>query len=112
VSLRLRVIVLAEPAAPERARTPADRWIAGDKALHTGFSLVGTLLGGRWLCDRGMRDEDCPAWAGASVLCLGAFKELALDRSRSGGRASWRDFVADAVGVLGAWWIWNLMEES
>lgn len=103
---------LLRGAADKRAGGSGESWFARDKALHLGFSLVGTLGGGLALKALGMADDDCPVWAGASVLALGVFKEIALDGHGARGRASWRDFVVDLAGVVGAWFVWQAASES
>jgi hypothetical protein len=88
-----------------------ERWAAPDKLKHAGYSFAGTLAGASVLGSLGMAEGDRGVWAGASVLCVGLFKEIAMDRGNPGSVASWRDAVANLVGVVAAGVAWELAED-
>ena len=90
----------------------AERWLARDKLKHAGYSFAGTLAAASTLGSLGMAEEDSPVWAGASVLCLGLFKEIAMDLGNPRSVASWRDVVANLVGVVAAGVAWELAEDN
>ena len=89
----------AREAAPE-SPTPADPWLGRDKALHAGASLALTLGGTAVLTEAAGLDADraLPVAAG-TALALGVMKELTDRRRDRSPLFSWRDLVADAVGV-------------
>lgn len=90
--------------AVRRAERPPDRWIARDKALHTGGSFLLVLSGQYVLTDKARLSnaEALPVSAG-TTLALGLLKEVADSRRPRGPHFSWRDLAADALGIaLGA----------
>lgn len=97
------------PARPEAAvarpdtTAPPDAWIAYDKALHAGGSFLLTLSGQYVLVDKGglSNGEALPVSASGTLL-LGLLKEVADSRRARHPLFSWRDLVADGLGVLAA----------
>ena len=90
-----------EVAVPEVARsTPPDAWLGRDKALHAGGSALLTLGGTVVLAQgAGLAEDRALPVAAGTTLALGVMKEL-TDRSRERAPLfSWRDLVADTVGV-------------
>jgi hypothetical protein len=86
--------------------------IPADKTRHAVGSLAGTLLGAWGLREAGMAEDDCGPWAGAAMLSVGLFKELALDRPDPRGDGSWGDAAADLAGVLAGVVLWELANGS
>lgn len=86
-------------ASPDSSSTPPDRWLARDKARHVVFSGLWTLSTQYVLVNKAdwSKADALPASV-ASATAVGAAKEL-YDASRSAGRASGKDLVADAVGI-------------
>jgi VanZ family protein len=82
-----------------RDRLPDDRWLAPDKAAH--------VFGGYWTASVGYAaasaldgdSADRRTAAVAAGLAAGLAKE-AFDAFVQHERASWRDLVADVVGVV------------
>lgn len=79
---------------------PPDRWLGRDKALHAGASFLLTLSGQYVLTDKGeLTNEAALPLSAATALALGVAKEVADSRRAVGPHFSWRDLVADLVGV-------------
>lgn len=94
----LRVEMLVPGPRPSRASHP-DPWLARDKARHVVFSGLWTLSTQYVL----VRKADWSAGDALPVSILtsagvGLGKEL-YDASRTDGRASGKDLVANAVGI-------------
>jgi len=89
------------PLAADTMRTPPDRWLARDKALHAGGSFALTLSTHLALTEgAGATEAEALPLAAGTALFLGVMKEVSDSyRSRRPG-FSWRDLTADAVGVL------------
>jgi beta-lactamase class D len=83
-----------------RAAPPPDEWIARDKALHLGVSFLMTLASQYVLERRAeMDDEEALPLSAGFTLAVGLGKEVADSQRTRAPAFSWRDLVADAVGV-------------
>jgi len=74
-----------------------DDWIAEDKAQHLAMSYALTTFGYAGARIGGMSSRNASAAAIGAAAAAGVAKEL-LDRHR-GGIFSYRDLVADALGI-------------
>lgn len=85
--------------APARPPRPQDKWWARDKARHVVFSGLWTLSTQYVLVRKADWSEgDALPVSMAASGTVGITKEL-YDASRSEGRASGKDLVANAVGI-------------
>lgn len=82
---------------------PPDEWLGRDKVLHAGGSFLLTLSSQYVLVDKGdlSNGRALPLAAGAA-LSLGVLKEVLDSRRARHPLFSWRDLVADALGVAAA----------
>ena len=81
----------------------ADPWLGRDKTLHATASFA-LALGGQLVLTQGAGlsgDRAIPISAG-TTLALGVMKELTDRRRDRNPNFSWRDLVADALGVAAA----------
>ncbi len=81
---------------PQERAPVNDRWLARDKALHFGVSLVVQGATHSVLRANGFAYREAAWTAGATTLAMGMSKEL-WDR-RAGKAFSWKDLAADGVG--------------
>jgi len=96
-ALRVEILVPRRPSA--RPSSSRDRWWARDKARHVVFSGLWTLSTQYVLVRKADWSEgDALPVSMATSGTVGLAKEL-YDASRSGGRASGKDLVANAVGI-------------
>jgi uncharacterized protein YfiM (DUF2279 family) len=98
--LALAIAATTAPAQTEGTRdsVEVDRWIAPDKAAHVfagAWSAGAGYAAASWL--EGDRSERRAA-AVATGLAAGLAKE-AFDRYVQKERFSWKDLVADALGI-------------
>ena len=91
----------AAAAAPDPI--DVDRWLGRDKRLHAGASFALTLGGQLALTEgSGLAADRALPLAAGTALALGVMKELTDRRRARNPVFSWRDLVADAVGVAAA----------
>lgn len=91
----------AGPVAVRDTTAPPDEWLGYDKVLHAGGSLLLTLSGQYVLVDKaGLSNGEALPLSASTTLLLGVMKEVADSRRPRHPHFSWRDLVADAVGVL------------
>jgi putative lipoprotein len=82
-----------------RAQPARDEWFAEDKAQHFLVSAFLTGFGFVVFRERLDRSENQSLYfSGAAALSLGLGKEL-YDLKRPKGRASFKDLVADILGI-------------
>lgn len=81
-------------------RSFSDRWLARDKALHVTYSFLWTLSSQYVLVEKtALSHDDAIPYALLSGFAVGVAKET-YDRYRGPtGRFSWRDMVANSVGL-------------
>ncbi len=76
-----------------------DRWLARDKFLHASYSFLLTLSSQYILVNKfDYRERKALPISIGFTLSLGVGKEF-YDRRRPGGYISYRDLVADLVGI-------------
>lgn len=96
----------AQPVRPDTtvaSATVPDPWLGPDKVKHATASF-GLTLGGQLVLTQGAGlsgDRALPISAG-TALALGVMKELTDRRRTQSPLFSWRDLVADALGVAAA----------
>ena len=96
-ALRVEILVPRRPVP--RRPSSRDRWWARDKARHVVFSGLWTLSTQYVLVRKADWSEgDALPVSMAASGTVGIAKEL-YDASRSEGRASGKDLVANAVGI-------------
>ena len=87
---------------PETAadRTFSDRWFARDKALHVSYSFLWTLSSQYVLVEKAALSHDAAIpYALLSGFTVGVAKETYDRYWGPTGRFSWRDMVANSVGL-------------
>lgn len=97
-SLNAQETVRDRDSLPESSRGPSDRWLAPDKAAHV---FAGFWTAGAGYATASALDADASERRATVVtagLCAGLAKE-AFDAFVQHERPSWRDLVADMVGV-------------
>lgn len=107
LTLVLSASSTAQPVRQDTTSAPvasstlvADPWLGHDKAMHAGASFALTL-GGQLVLTQGAglaNDRALPISAG-TTLTLGVMKELTDRRRDRYPLFSWRDLVADALGI-------------
>lgn len=109
-TLLLLVLAVPTPTGAQSPKSPAreldatadstepDRWLAPDKAAHVfaGFYAAGVGYVGATALDLGSTERR--AGAVATGIVAGLAKE-AFDSAAQDERFSWRDLVADGIGI-------------
>lgn len=97
---RAAVLYAHATAEPTDSRSVSDRWLARDKALHVTYSFLWTLSSQYVLVEKTALSHDTAIpYALLSGFTVGVAKET-YDRYRGPtGRFSWRDMVANSVGL-------------
>ncbi|MEO0558967.1 MAG: hypothetical protein AAF170_12365 [Bacteroidota bacterium] len=107
LGLAMAASATAQPVRQDTTHTPvvassspADPWLGRDKAMHAAASF-GLAMGGQLVLTEGAgldADRALPISAG-TTLALGVMKELTDRRRDHHPLFSWRDLVADALGI-------------
>ena len=82
--------------APQDRAPVGDRWLARDKVLHFGASMLLQSAAHSVLRANGFEYREAAWTAGVTTLAVGVGKEM-WDR-RAGRVFSWKDLVADGAG--------------
>jgi len=83
----------------DKGISPKDSWFGKDKVQHVFGSAFITGLGFLMFREPLNRSENTALYSGSSVAFgLGVSKEL-YDRKSKKGRASYKDLVADLLGI-------------
>lgn len=95
-----RAAVLYYRPSATRDRTFSDRWLARDKALHVTYSFLWTLSSQYVLVEKTSLSHDAAIpYALASGFAVGVAKETYDRYWGPTGRFSWRDMVANGIGL-------------
>ena len=95
-----RAAVLYYRPSAARSRTFSDRWLARDKALHVTYSFLWTLSSQYVLVEKTPLSHDAAIpYALASGFAVGVAKETYDRYWGPTGRFSWRDMVANGIGL-------------
>jgi uncharacterized protein YfiM (DUF2279 family) len=94
---------LSEEEKPDTSKI-CDRWVAWDKAEHFGVSAYLSVISYKIYHDfYHNRKESSLYFSGGLTLGLGLGKEF-YDKGRPQGKFSYKDLVADVLGIgLGLW---------
>jgi len=77
-----------------------DQWLARDKALHFGVSLI-SVLAIKTLADNSLNFErDAATFAGAGIAFSLGFGKEVWDGQKPNNHFSYKDLVADVAGIL------------
>lgn len=77
-----------------------DQWLARDKALHFGVSLI-SVLAIKTLADNSLNFErDAATFAGAGITFSLGFGKEVWDGQKPNNHFSYKDLVADVAGIL------------
>lgn len=94
---------LLPPLGDDARRAPSDQWLGTDKAYHAGGSFALTLAAHLALTEAaGASEAEALPVAAGGALFLGVMKETADLYRPHRPLFSYRDLVADVLGVLAA----------